>query len=101
MSVEPTWHVVAQDALIEEMVAWHGAAPARGEARAYFLAILSALAAAGYAVVRWPPTGDDVQRCADKVNPYAATAEQYSLTVETVCDVIATWMRLAAQEPEA
>jgi phage replication-related protein YjqB (UPF0714/DUF867 family) len=66
-------------------------------------AILSALAAAGYAVVRWPPTGDDVQRCADEVNPYAATAEQYSLTVETVCDVIATWMRLAAaaQEPEA
>lgn len=51
-----------------------------------------------YAVVRWPPTGADVQACADEVSPYAATAEQYGLTVEMVCDVIETWMRLAAGE---
>lgn len=62
-------------------------------------AILSALTAAGYAVVRWPPTGDVVQACADEVNPYAVTAEQYGMTVEMVCDVIDTWMKAASQEP--
>lgn len=48
-------------------------------------------------IVRWPPTGDDVTAIADELNPYATTAEQYKMTVEMVCDVIETWMRLARQ----
>ena len=68
---------------------------ARHEARVSLTAALALAEAEGAKFVRWPPTGDDVQACSDEVNPYAATAEQYGLTVETVCDVIDVWMNRA------
>ena len=50
-----------------------------------------ALIAGEAAVVAWPPSGSIVQACADDVNPYAETAEQYGLTVEQVCDILSTF----------
>jgi len=94
MSVEPTWHVVAQDALIEEMVAWHGAAPARGEARAYFLAILSALAAVGCAVVPVATLG--VQPDTDAPGVYVRFQR-----MEEAAAFTRAMLAAAAQEPEA
>lgn len=42
--------------------------------------------------VPWPPSGDVTQACADEVDPYAATAEKYSMTVEVVLDVISAFV---------
>ncbi len=59
-------------------------------------ALALAEAEAGAVFMRWPPDGDDVQACADEVNPYAETTQQYGLTVEMVCDIIEAWKRRAA-----
>lgn len=65
-------------------------------ARLDLTAALALAEAEGAVFMRWPPDGDDVQACADEVNPYAETAEQYGLTVEMVCDIIEAWKRRAA-----
>ena len=67
----------------------------RAQARACLSAFLAQAEQEGVVLVRWPPNGDDVQACADEVNPYAETAAQYGLTVEMVCDVIEAWKRAA------
>jgi hypothetical protein len=67
----------------------------RHQARAALTAARAVAEAEEVVFMRWPPDGDDVQACADEVNPYAATAEQYGLTVEMVCDVVEAWKRRA------
>ena len=60
----------------------------RAKARAALTAALADAEAQGAVLVRWPPTGDDVNACADEVHPYEATHAEYSKCVETVMDVL-------------